>query len=69
MGDHPGYEEANHSIEINVPGSLFGSFASWLYSSHAENASYKNKTLLHRHFDPPSCCIDLNVYYGGREIC
>jgi hypothetical protein len=18
---------------------------------------------------PPSCCIDLNVYYGGREIC
>jgi hypothetical protein len=29
----------------------------------------KNKTLLHRISIPPSCCIDLNVYYGGREIC
>jgi len=36
---------------------------------HAKNASYKNKTLLHRHFDPAFMLYDLNVYYGGREIC
>jgi hypothetical protein len=32
------------------------------------NVSYKNKTLCSVISIPPSCCIGLNVYYGGREI-
>ena len=35
---------------------------------HAENAGYGNKILLPVISILPSCCTDLNVYYGGREI-